>query len=140
MTLNSTEKRFKIAKIVNDYTFIITGGKDEGVQVNEKFEILQDGEIEVLDPDTKTVIGSYTLRKGVIYAQTVYDHFSICTTQTYDEKRDTSLLATINGVGSKIVTVHEKLDVMSEDITGGLTPDPIKVGDIVKKVTSTKSK
>ncbi|MGX2947161.1 hypothetical protein [Enterococcus alishanensis] len=140
MTLNNTENVFKIAKIVNDYTFIITGGKEEGVQVNEKFEILQDGEFEVLDPDTQAPIGSYTLKKGFIYAHTIYDHFSICRTKTYDEKRETGLMATISGSGSKIISVHEKLDVTSEDITGGLTPDPVKVGDIVKKVTPSKSK
>lgn len=138
MEKNNKNQTFKVAKIVNDYTIIITGGKEEGVQVNEKFNIIQKGEFEVVDPDTRESLGSYTLTKGTIYAKLVYDHFSICYTRTYDEKRETNLLATIGGVGSKTVTVHEKLDVAPDDITGGLTPEPIKVGDIVRKISSSK--
>lgn len=132
------KNQFKIAKIVNEYTFIITGGSSDGVNKDDSFRIIQNEDFEVVDPDTGLSLGSYTLNKGTIYVSSVYDNFSICRTEVTSEQVNTSFSAMSSIIGGtpKWIDVHTKLNVNEDEITGGLTPDPIAVGDIVKKIKS----
>lgn len=125
---------FKIAKIVNDYTFIINGGSTDGVEEADEFNIVQKEDFEVLDPDTGESLGSYELIKGKIYATNIYPKFSICETRTYQQTVNTNAFQNIIGNSTKTITSNIRLDVDEDQITGGLTPDPIKVGDTVEKI------
>lgn len=131
------KKIIKIAKIVNEFTFIITGGSSDGIQEQDAFKIIQPEDFSVIDPDTGESLGSYKLIKETIYAETIYDNFSICRTEVYKDE------VTVGGINltpfsgkTKYVTKHKKLDVDTDEITGGLTADPIKVGDIVEKINA----
>ena len=136
----TNEKKMKIAKIVNDFTFIITGGSDNDLYKGDKLVIVQPGNLDILDPDTGDVIGQYTIKKGYLVVNEVYNNFSICKSETYQEEVPTNSFSTftssLNGNSYKTVTKYKKLNVNKDDVTGGLTPDPIEVGDIVEKVSS----
>lgn len=135
----TTNKNFKIAKIVDDTTFIITGGARQEIEEGEYFNIIQPDEFEVIDPDTGSALGSYKLIKGKIIAETVYDNFTICRTETYTDQISSGGLNGITNIlaqKSETVTLHKRLDVNEDDITGGLTPEPISVGDIVEKMSA----
>lgn len=129
MELNSDT--FRIAKIINDYTFIINGGTKHKIKINDKFKIMQEDEIEVADPETNEIIGKYQLNKGVIVVEQLFENFSICKTETYES---VNAISQFSRMMNSTTTQHKKLEVDMDQVTGGLTPDAIKIGDIVKKI------
>lgn len=135
------DKPMKIAKIINEFTFIITGGIENGLQVDDELSVLQDKSIEVVDPDTGEMIGKYHVNKGTIFVEEVYQNFSLCRSGTYEDEVPVSPFSATTRMsnfisGTKTVTKYKKLQVNTDEITGGLSTDPISIGDIVKKVLS----
>lgn len=132
----SNNKQFKIAKIVNDFTFFINAGEQNGIKTGDKFEILQTGETEIKDPDTGETLGSYKAAKGHIIASQVFDKYSACKTETYTDNSKRNLLPTFEYFAEKNapVTRHKKLNVDMDEITGGTETEPIRVGDIIQKI------
>lgn len=132
----SDNKEFKIAKIVNDFTFFINAGEKDGIEPGDEFEILQSRKTEIKDPDTGEVLGSYNAEKGHIFAKQVFDKYSVCKTKTYTDDSRKPIMPAFEFLAerSKPVVRYEKLEVDMDEITGGTEAEPVKVGDVIKKI------
>lgn len=137
-------KTIKIAKIIDETSFIINAGSDENIQQNDKFEIAGANGIKVRDPDTNEVLGKIEAPKGVIYISKVYEKMSLARTKFINDGTEVlSQISTQKIVMSGINGIYgqpkerEELNVDPSQITGGLnntSTDPIRIGDIVKPI------
>ncbi|OFI46718.1 hypothetical protein BG262_02665 [Floricoccus penangensis] len=127
------KKQIKIAKIINDYSFVITAGADNGIELGDKFKIIQPDEFNIVDPDTGESLGSYDLDKGTIIAKKIYDKFTICETELV--KKEGGILNVANALSGS-TTDYKRLDVDLDQVTGGSYTDPIVIGDVVEKITT----
>lgn len=110
-------KQIKIAKIISTTALVINAGSEEGVKLNQKYEILdEDGVGEtVYDPDTKKSLGTLDDFKGKVIITQVYDHMA--------ESEPISLN----------VNIKKDLNVNKSQITGYAKKNHlIEIGDIVK--------
>jgi hypothetical protein len=74
-TLPCPPWRSRISNVVGDQIYI-TGGKNAGVRVGDRFEVSHPGE-PIVDPETGEVLGYTETKVGVIQVQTVQEKFSI---------------------------------------------------------------
>lgn len=135
-------KEMKIAKIISNEAVVINAGSKDGIKEEQKFQIIGKIGLEpVIDPDTGDSLGTLDELKGVVIAKTVYPNMTVAETEmhraggTFDYSSVLKGIATTNDVLYGPY-VHTKLNVDSDQITGGLqdSSDPIKVGDIVTKI------
>lgn len=113
---------FRIVKIIDPTAFVINAGHMNHIYKGDKFQIMGNQGVPVVDPDSGKTLGTLDEVKAVIVAETVYDNMSICRSER--TQPGYSVLSAI--------TRHQELDVDKSQITGG-TPQssPIKVNDQV---------
>lgn len=139
-----TDTETYIAKIVNDTTFIITAGVNKKVQVNDQYRIVGENSTEIINPVTNERLGSFSPSKGTIIVSEVFDNFSLCKSETIEkeiENPPSAISSAYSAIRSfqtskETVIVHKHLNVDDDQITGGLVTEPIKVGDLVEKIST----
>lgn len=130
MTNNST---IKIAKIINETSFVLNAGANLDINKGDVFKILGEPGQEVIDPDTHEVLGYMDTIKGTITITQVYEKMSIAQT-----KKETHL----DSLNFGPLFTREELFVDNSQITGGLneySEEPIQIGDKVKLQYKAKS-
>jgi hypothetical protein len=123
----STEKKFRIVKIIDGQHIVINGGSDNNLHEGQIFRIFGVHGPQVTDPQTHEDLGRLQPFKGKVQIETVYEKMSICTSVPHEEN-----FSPIAGAGRTFKTYPE-LNVDSLDITGtGLDDDKeIRIGDEV---------
>lgn len=139
-------QNFRIAKIIDETTFIITGGISDGVKEGDKFQIIGHKGEEIKDPETGEVLGTLDSIKGVIVATTLYSKMSVARSETF--RVGGSIKAALSEISTPTYnlndllghTEHKALPVDPTQITGGIETfsdnAPIQVGDIVTYLSS----
>lgn len=134
---------FRIAKIIDETTFIITGGISDGIKEGDKFQIVGQVGEEIKDPETGEVLGTLDSVKGTIVATTLYAKMTIARSETFKVGGtiNSALLAPSYNLNDLFGhTEHKTLSVDPSQITGGLDTysddNPIQVGDVVTYLSS----
>lgn len=126
----------KIARIINESTFVINKGENSNITLGDVFIIRGKDAISIEDPDSGRSLGSFSPSKGEIFVTEVHEEFSICNTEDYEEEVPTigsaMLSSTIDLYKTKRIKRYKKLNVNPVQITGGADTTPIEVGDIVE--------
>lgn len=134
-----TPKKFRIAKIIDETSFIITGGSEDGITNDDKFQILGKEKETIVDPETGDMIGTLDTIKGTIVASQVYDNMTLCRSKWITTKSPLN-----NMLGNEVLSIanslyegyHQELNVDQDAISGGLTSnDPIRIGDYAIKLS-----
>lgn len=110
-------KQIKIAKIISTTALVINAGSEEGVKLNQEYEILDEvGEI-IYDPDTNKPLGTLYDSKGKVIITQVYDHIAVAQSEPI----------------SLNINVKKDLNVNRAQITGYARKNHlIEIGDVVK--------
>ena len=85
MTTKTEIIRGKIAKILNSREVALNIGKDQGVELGMRFEVLAPQAYEIPDPDTGVILGSVASPKVTVEITRVQDNLSVAS--TYRTKR-----------------------------------------------------
>ncbi|MCM6833785.1 hypothetical protein NE282_07790 [Leuconostoc mesenteroides] len=131
-------KKIKITKIVDETTFIINVGLEDGIEEKDRFEILDAQGEEIKDPDNDEVIGVLNTSKGIIIADTVYPKMTIAKTRIIggNVTLASDILRFSNPYLKETSGHPEELLVEESQISGGLkrSTNPIQIGDEVTKL------
>lgn len=138
------KKEFKIAKIIDTTTVVITGGTNQGVDIDDEFDIVGNGKSSIVkDPDTGETIGYLSSPKGRIAVTQVFKDMSIAKTPHERYKsdldkitKDSTRRMMVNGSISPFLfgaLPRKRLNVDENEITGMPDKDnsPVKIGDLV---------
>jgi hypothetical protein len=110
----------KVARIIDDHRVVINKGESDGIQIGQRFLILEIGE-EVFDPDTKESLGTVEVVKGRGEVTHVQKRIStLQTTETHEIRRKSSALLAL-AQGAEVT--HESKAFI----------DP-EVGDIARRI------
>lgn len=115
---------YKVVQILDSETLIINAGKKDGIILNDVFNILGT-EVNVVDPDTKEMLGTIRNTKETVTVTKVFDKMCECSHFT-----NGSLAGIANSLASMYTSYKKQLDVDPNQIT--LTDEnekTIKVGD-----------
>ena len=85
MTTKTELVRGKIAKILNSREVALNIGKDQGVELGMRFEILPPVGFDIPDPDTGNTLGTVAIPKVTVEITRIYDNVSVAS--TYRTKR-----------------------------------------------------
>lgn len=134
----SVTKKIKIIKIVDETAFIINAGSDDGIEKDNKFEILDTEGEQIKDPESGEVLGNLNTSKGIIVAETVYPKMTIAKTRMVGGELtyESDILKFANPYLTRKPSHREELFVDESEVTGGLqqSSNPIKIGDEVTKL------
>ena len=72
--------RGKIAKVLNSREVALNVGKQQGVEIGMKFQILSRSGLDIPDPDTGDILGSIDLPKARVKVINVYDKVAVAST------------------------------------------------------------
>lgn len=138
------KKEFKIAKIIDTTTVVITGGTNQSVDIDDEFDIIGSGKTSaVKNPDTGEIIGYLSTPKGHVVVTKVFKDMAIAKTpheryQSDVDKvlRDSTRRMKVNDSISQFLfgtLPRKRLNVDDSEITGMPDKDnsPVKVGDLV---------
>lgn len=138
------KKEFKIAKIIDTTTVVITGGTNQSVYIDDEFDIIGSGKTSaVKNPDTGEIIGYLSTPKGHVVVTKVFKDMAIAKTpheryQSDVDKvlRDSTRRMKVNDSISPFLfgtLPRKRLNVDDSEITGMPDKDnsPVKVGDLV---------
>jgi hypothetical protein len=128
-----TQIRGKIAKIVDESTFLINVGLKEGVQNGMRFVVFDEGE-EVTDPDTGEVLGIWEIVKGELVVVNVQERLSMVQTPVKKVETPGTLSAMMVEASKGKAEEREHLSVDRTQMSGRPAPKPISVGDSVRSV------
>ncbi len=85
MSDNTKPIRGKVATILNSRELVINIGEKDGVTLDMKFEVLDPKGEDVIDPDTKEILGSVSIPKVRVKVAQVQEYLSV--TRTYKKQR-----------------------------------------------------
>ena len=80
------EIKYKIAKVVDEYTLVINAGKNQGIKSGFKFLIYSIGE-DIKDPDTEESLGNLEVIKGIGKVSHVQDNISTVKSDMFEKQR-----------------------------------------------------
>ena len=92
MTENTKRKKFqpfiprtgKVASVLTERELAINIGKNSGVEIGMKFKVLTEKPTEIIDPDSKTLLGKVDREKIRVEVIEVQPKLSVCRTyKTY---------------------------------------------------------
>ncbi|MGY3717011.1 hypothetical protein ACWE42_15975 [Sutcliffiella cohnii] len=126
--------KYKIAKILDEYTVIINAGTEHGVELKDRFQILDNEGSAVEDPDTGETIGHLDLIKATVTVKEVYENMCVCSSPTFYRAGFFSALNNIGQAIDETYVEQEKLNIDLKDVTGGLRKSnkKVRIGDFVK--------
>ena len=96
---------------------VINAGSEEGVKLNQEYEILDEVGETIYDPDTNKSLGTLYDSKGKVIITQVYDHIAVAQSEPVS------------------LNIKEKLNIDKTQLTGYAKNDLInliKIGDVVK--------
>lgn len=131
---------YKIVKILDEYSVIINAGTNMGIEIGDEFQILDTEGSEVIDPETGAVLGYLELVKETVRVSDVHEKMCFCETG-YSVGINQNIIRGLSNIANAYTyTERKKLNVDLTQVTGGLrhSDAPIRVGDIVKRVSSKK--
>lgn len=128
---------FKIVKIIDEYTLIINAGSNDGVNIDDKFQILDKKGNKVIDPDTKEVIGKLDLIKDTVTVTEVYEKMSVCSSKSVIKQNN--ILNAPLYLKDQFIE-QQKLNIDLNEVTGGLrkSDEKIKIGDEVNLIKTSE--
>lgn len=143
-----TKKEIKVAKIIDDTSIVINAGENQGIQENDKFQIIGKlGSEPVIDPDTKESLGTLDDIKATVIAQDIFPNMTVCRSKYIKEEINGAAIPnagkagfarTIKQLQNGILSSghYESLNVDEQQITGGFKKSntPIQIGDIARKI------
>ena len=121
----------KIARILDEYTVVITIGYEHGVEEGMRFIIYEPGD-EVKDPDTGDSLGTFEYVKAKVEATNVNEKFS--TAKTYGADTRPAITAIMGMYAEQ--RVPRKL-LLDDEAKGRLPKHlitQVKVGDPVRQI------
>lgn len=128
------KKKIKIIKILSEYEVVINAGSDDGIEVNQHFNILDDEKRLLTDPDTGDILDEFTGYKAELIVKRVEKKYAICRTPR-SSSDSISLLAQSMSLGLT-KSQQEKLNVSEYDIDNifsKYTNSIVKIGDLLEK-------
>lgn len=132
-------KKTKIIKILSEYRVVINAGSRDGVNLGDKFNII-DPNLRVLeDPDTNEILDTFTGYKAYVLVEEVNEKYSICHSPVEYENGfsnvfTNNLLSTtgiFNNRETKVPLNVSEYDI--DDIFNKYTDAIVSVGDEVEK-------
>ncbi|TOZ04121.1 hypothetical protein [Leuconostoc pseudomesenteroides] len=132
-----TNRNINIVKIINETTFILNAGKDDGIEKGTKFKIIDSESEPVFDPFSGKTIGYLDTSKGTILADEVQNKMTIARTELIASTQRAPIYETFAALQPSTTYHREELNVDQTQITGGLnrSNNPIKLGDEVVKLS-----
>lgn len=125
--------RGKIAKIVDESTFLINVGLKQGVQNGMRFVVFDEGE-QVTDPDTGEVLGTWEIVKGELVVVNAQERLSMVQTPVRNVEMPGTLSAMMVEASKGNKGEQERLSVNRTQMSGRPAPKPISVGDPARSV------
>lgn len=137
--------RGRIIRILDASTVIVNLGKVDGVTSSNMFSIIAEPE-NIVDPETKEVLGTVSIVKGKLKVQSVSDKFSICTSKWTEYQSATDELW--GAIARPYILRGTKVDegtelrVSPKEVKPwrAVSEDIVKVGDQVETVVSQQEK
>ena len=132
----------KIVKIIDEYTVIINAGTNKGIEVGDRFQIIDTKGSEVRDPDTDAVLGHLNLIKDTVTVSEVHEKMCFCTSP-YLISASNLMVSSIQNLAEGLsMKERKRLNVDLSQVTGGLrkSEKPIRVGDLVRLIKSSTTK
>lgn len=147
-TLMLDYQKFKVVKIIDDYSLVINAGINEDLSINEKIEIFVEGE-ELFDIDTEKSLGTLDFIKDTLIITEIYPLFSVCKKPDIKKIVSSPSLQPVGGASSIVlsslkkmympnveketITEKVKLNVLESDKSGRVIDNgPIKIGDLAR--------
>ena len=109
----------RVATILNATELVINVGKERGVVIGQRFAILAETPIEVVDPTTHAVLDTIDREKVRVKVTEVREKISVC--QTYRMKGGANIMADY----SRILSAVQKPSKETLRITDDSKPAPI---------------
>ena len=135
--MNDNKFSFVVTNILSQTKLIMSGGKDKGVQVKDRFGILDSESTEIINPLTGELLDSITRYKDILLVTEVRDKYSILSTFDDDDKQ--SQISLINNMQFSVLGAYDNtLNVKEDDIDDVLSKisdNVIAVGDIMEKIS-----
>ncbi|EIA19604.1 hypothetical protein [Listeria fleischmannii] len=130
---------YKVIAVPDDTRIIINLGKENNPEsdfelLGREVEVSEKG-IEIIDPDTKEVLGSYDPVKARLEITNVYDKFSVARKVIITNQSPLQQMVLSPMLKTAEKTTYESLNVNEEDISHTtLNSNIISIGDLVKLV------
>lgn len=83
----STPIRGKIAYVLDNGDIVINVGRAHGVRQGMRFDVIDDNNLEIRDPDTREVIGSLEVSKIKVEVIDIQEKISVATPHLPGERR-----------------------------------------------------
>lgn len=130
--------KFIVTNILSVNNLIMSGGRDYGVTIGDKFGILDDEPTEIINPDTGEVLDTIVRYKAILKVDEVRNKYSILSTFDDSNKRQ-SQLSVINNIQFNVFENHDAntLNVRASDISDVLSDvsdNLIAIGDRLVKM------
>lgn len=128
-----TDKTIKIVKIINETTFVLNAGKNDGIERGMEFKIMDSESEPITDPDTNQIIGYLDSSKGIIEAEVVQEKMTIARTKLHTKVNRSPIYDAMSAFQSYETSYREELNVDETQITGGYNKsnNPVSIGDVV---------
>lgn len=128
-----TDKTIKIVKIINETTFVLNAGKNDGIKGGMEFKIMDSESEPITDPDTNQIIGYLDSSKGIIEAEVVQEKMTIARTKLHKKVNRSPIYDAMSAFQSYETSYREELNVDETQITGGYnrSNNPVSIGDVV---------
>lgn len=138
--MNDKKERLqgRVAAVLNERELAINIGGTQGVKQGMIFAIMTESPLEILDPETKEILGTFQREKVRVKAMEVHDKVSIC--RTYRVYRIPAsgiyALMELGGTSEKARDVKETLRVSGDSQPAPLSPEEsyVKINDRVVQV------
>ena len=126
----------KIAKIVDETTFLLNVGAQHGVRNGMRFVVFDEGD-EVLDPDTGESLGVWEIVKGELVVTNTQERLSMAQTPLKQKAEKAGTLSALMVEASKSSTGEAQrasLAVNRSQMSGRPVTKAVSVGDPVRSV------
>lgn len=127
----------KVVKVLDDYSFVVNRGSDNGLKVGDQFVVAGLGE-PIMDPDTNEDLGRLEVVKGraeVAHVQEKLATLKSCRYSRTSEKKEIKKV-TSSGKGG-FASIFGPQDTVTESITPGepilLKLENVALGDVLIK-------
>jgi len=124
----------KVIKIPNEYNIIVSKSIIDNIDIGDIVEIYEIAS-EVIDPETKEVLGTYDFTKQELKVSEIYDRYFVC--NKIEERVITPFDLDFKTIMKHTEYTKKALEVNSEQNENlSLKTKEIKIGDPVKIVRS----
>src|SRR5699024_2741137 len=128
-------REFKIVKILDEYNVVINAGINQDIKQGDQFQILDKEGSDVIDPDTKEIIGTLDLIKSTVEVTELHEKMCICSSQSSIKMNNPFKITGINSITDTFsFSEQEKLNVDLTQVTGGKRKSnkKIQLGDVAR--------